>query len=462
MQSNNTLTLNKMDYKMDNNLNNNLNNLDNDVDNESNDQENAASRLPTLIRAIGAVALGIAMYTFLMKGWQQGDDLSRYLMMLAHTVILVGAGLLSGHWLHESKGARLLVMMALASIPANFAILGGFIFSQVQPDAVQDYPRYITWAMDSLPAALGVAALALAVLMPVAKLGFSVLARSLSTPLSALFIASNTVLLLPLRDAHWVSGIALLLAAATLFFNQKLHSRYTASKTYECMIAMTLLFLPLGVLLGRSVWLYHSSFFIAFSCVICTYGVLRRLSSALPEMHTMRGLLDTLAAIPALGISFVCSTFTNYSDAISQPVALPLGMMLSAAMLLDISHRATVGKTCYRVLSALIFSAYFFINLLTFDTLISAQLCLAGGVIMLYMGQAHQYRSVFIAGVIMVITGLIYNLLQVYHSFNLGGWVTLAGLGITLIILASWIETKGKTLKPYLANWKDSYLAWDY
>ena len=107
-------------------------------------------------------------------------------------------------------------------------------------------------------------------------------------------------------------------------------------------------------------------------------------------------------------------------------------------------------------------SAYFFINLLTFDTRISPQLCLAVGVIMLYIGQAHQYRSVFIAGVIMVITGLIYNLLQVYHSFNLGGWVTLAGLGITLIILASWIETKGKSLKPYLANGKDSYLAWDY
>jgi TM2 domain-containing membrane protein YozV len=58
--------------------------------------------------------------------------------------------------------------------------------------------------------------------------------------------------------------------------------------------------------------------------------------------------------------------------------------------------------------------------------------------------------------------GLAYNLLQVYHSFNMGGWITLATLGIGLIVLASWIETRGDALKPALYRWKAQYKAWDY
>jgi len=58
-------------------------------------------KLPTLLRILGAAALIIAMYSFLAKGWQSGNDVFRYLLMLGHTGILAAIGLASGHWLKE-------------------------------------------------------------------------------------------------------------------------------------------------------------------------------------------------------------------------------------------------------------------------------------------------------------------------------------------------------------------------
>ena len=67
--------------------------------------------LPDLLRILGAGALIIAMYGFLVRGWQSGNDVSRYLMLLGHTGLLSVIGLASGHWLKEAKSARLLVTL---------------------------------------------------------------------------------------------------------------------------------------------------------------------------------------------------------------------------------------------------------------------------------------------------------------------------------------------------------------
>ncbi|HBD11786.1 MAG TPA: hypothetical protein DCZ13_06535, partial [Porticoccaceae bacterium] len=134
--------------------------------------------LPKILRGIGAGALVVAMYSFLVQGWQSGNDVFRYLLMLGHTGALAAIGLASGHWLQESKSARLLTTLALISIPANFAILGALIYSQSGSLLVGDYPSYVAWTTDSLRTALVTTGFAFLVLIPTIFLGFSILARS--------------------------------------------------------------------------------------------------------------------------------------------------------------------------------------------------------------------------------------------------------------------------------------------
>ena len=191
--------------------------------------------LPNLLRILGTAALLIAMYSFLVKGWQSGNDVFRYLLMLGHTGVLAAVGIASGHYLKESKGARLLLTLALVSVPANFAILGAFIFSQTAVVDVSHYPHYVAWSVDNLSTAIFTSGGALLALIPITLLGFTVLARSMSKQLSLLFLLSNAVLLLPIRDPHLVGLMVLGLTFISILFSHRASHENIAAKTHELL-----------------------------------------------------------------------------------------------------------------------------------------------------------------------------------------------------------------------------------
>ena len=133
-------------------------------------------------------------------------------MLLGHTGVLALLGLFSGHWLKESKGARLLLTLALVSVPVNFSVLGAFIFSQSPLLDPSIYPQYVAWSVDSLQTALLTTGGAALLLIPVTLIGFAVLSRSMSKKLTLLFLISNATLLLPVRDPQLVGLMVLVLS----------------------------------------------------------------------------------------------------------------------------------------------------------------------------------------------------------------------------------------------------------
>jgi hypothetical protein len=134
--------------------------------------------LPRMLRSIGAISLLAAISIFLLQGWESGNDVNRYLLLLGHTVGLAIIGFASGHWLGESKGARLLLIIALASVPANFAILGAFMYEQASLDAVNAvYPSVAHWKVNALSTAVMANVGGVLILAPVVWLGFMVLSR---------------------------------------------------------------------------------------------------------------------------------------------------------------------------------------------------------------------------------------------------------------------------------------------
>ena len=80
------------------------------------------------LRILGAAILLASMSLFLLQGWNEGNDIRRYLMLLAQTGLLTAAGFALSHGLKETKGARLFFGLALVSIPANFTILGALLY----------------------------------------------------------------------------------------------------------------------------------------------------------------------------------------------------------------------------------------------------------------------------------------------------------------------------------------------
>ena len=69
-----------------------------------------------------------------MQGWSEGNDIRRYLLLLAQTGLLGAAGFALSHLVRETNGARIFFGLALVSIPANFTILGALLYSVFQWD----------------------------------------------------------------------------------------------------------------------------------------------------------------------------------------------------------------------------------------------------------------------------------------------------------------------------------------
>jgi hypothetical protein len=418
------------------------------------------NRLPALLRVVGTGAVIVAMYSFLVRGWDSGNDVSRYLMMLAHTALLAGIGLASGYWLQEGKGARQLLTLALVSVPANFAILGAFIYSRTAPGGTGHYPHYVAWSVDSLPVALATAAAALVVLVPVTLLGFRVLARGMSRELAMLFLLSNLALLLPLRDPHGIGLLVAVLTGAVVWFSRSAADGQAVAGTREGITALGMQLLPLGVLLGRSLWLYAFDLFLATLVAATVFAVLRQCSLYLKPGSRVRALFDGVSLMPALAIAPLGIAALSVTGMLPDAWLLPAGALLSASLVYDIARRSERHPGFYRRLAVLVVLAGPITNLWLHGGLPAAAACLVPGGLIAVHGYRKQQLSLFAGGLVLVFAGLAQQFFELLRHFDLAGWAGLAVLGTLSIVFASVLESRGGRLRGRLALWREHLQAW--
>ncbi|UTW11345.1 hypothetical protein [Marinobacterium rhizophilum] len=416
-------------------------------------------RLPQLLRMAGATALLVATYSFLVQGWQDSNDLLRYAMLLGHSALLCALGLLSGHWLQEAKGARLLITLALASVPANFAILGAFIYADFGAVMASGYPQYALWQLGSKGSTLATVALGVLTLIPVMLLGFRTLARVLSTRLTILFLLSNALLLIPLRDPAQVLAFALPLAMLLLLNHEKTQQQHLAARTPDGLIARALLYLPLAVMAGRSLWLYDADAFLSTGSLLILFLAARQLSLLLPGQSILRGLLEVGSGLlpPMIGIGVVVLLERIIADSLM----LPTAGLVCAGLLYELSRRVQMAPALYRVLAMLSLGLSLLGNALLFGTLATSMLCLACGSALVLLGRHYQQLALFSTGLLLAALSLIYQLYQLLRVFDLGGWLSVAALGMLAILIASALESGGGRIRPRLLQLRQRFARWE-
>ncbi len=418
-----------------------------------------AAGLPNLLRWIGAGALIIAMYSFLMKGWHSDDDVQRYWFLLGHTVALALIGMACGRFLKEGKGARLLLGLALVSVPANFAILGGFILSNTPSSAGVFYPAYVAWSMESLSDALWLSAIAIALLLPVMWLGFVVLYRRMGRELAALFLVSNFMLLLPLREPMLVAGSVLFLSLAVLLLSQKISRHSIGAKTQEGRAALALQFLPLAVMAGRSVWLYHANELVFFALAVVSIVAVRQVRVNLVNGPKLRIGLELISFVLAV-VGGVATGALLMSLHLSDALSVLVAMLVMGALMYELSMRATWAAVLYRGAALLLVTVSACVNVFVFDSLGATVFLILIGILISVWAYKAQQLALLVVGVGVVVLGLGEQLLGFIQFFNFGGWVSLALMGTSAIVMASVLESRGAQIKPWwlaqkakLANW---------
>lgn len=417
--------------------------------------------LPKLLRSLGAAAVLFSLYSFLFKGWEGSSDLIRYSMLLGHTLLLTILALGSGYFFREGKGPRLLMMLSLVSVPVNFAILGAFIASGTALALSQQIPSYVYWTIDNLSTALITASVASLLLVPVVILAFRTLARSLSRPMTILFIATNLMLLIPIRDALFASLIPLAAAAITLLFSTKTARERTESKTLEGMMALLVLFLPAGIMLGRDLWLHHHSVGMIVAAGLMTFIVLRHIAEFVATMPIVRTICELLA----VAVSFVTGvavfgTVIDFQTSFS--IAAIAGAAVTSALIYEISLRRTYLSKFYKVIALAVMIFVAGSTLLLANGLSVSVLCSVIGVALIVLSHKIQERSMLMAGALLFVGGIAEPVFNMVVGFDFSYWPVLALGGVVAILLGSFIESRGAQLKHSISRHRNHYANWEF
>lgn len=240
------------------------------------DRESLFSRLEKIaslsqiVRGFGACAIIASMSLFMLQGWAEGNDITRYLKLLAQTGLLTGAGLVLSFLIKEFKGARVFFGLALISVVANFTILGSLTYSMFAMDMqLVSYPESMKWEVTQTALFMPVFLGALSLLSAVAYFGFSIFSRQIAKPLSIGFLGLSALLLVPVRAPLVAVGLAAVALWGALFLIRRLSKPKNVTgeaagstsrallMTKETKASLGILLLPGLIILARAVSFYN-------------------------------------------------------------------------------------------------------------------------------------------------------------------------------------------------------------
>lgn len=426
-----------------------------------------ALALPTLsglLRGLGGLVIVAAFVTFLFQGWQQGDALTRYVLLVGHTLALTLAGFAVGHLLHEGKGARLFIGLALVSVPVSFAFLGGLTYEHLTweqglttaaPNSWQTALWHTAVPQTSLAAGLALPlTLASVPLLGLAIwIGFLVMARRSARPLALSYLLANGALLIPVRDNTLVAAILLASALALAVGVVRLRRGDPSLATPEGVLARAVLLLPLLVMGGRSIWLYAPGDLFFTTLALIGYVGLRQVLGQTGDDVRWRVVVEWAAGtLAVVGAVFAFATVSDL-DLLSGRFALPIAGVILAVLLVDLSTQVRTGAAAYRNTAAATVAATLMLDLFSFGGTASALACLVGGIATLSYGFTARQRSVFAMGLVTALAGIAFAGYDAVSAFSLGGWAGLVVVGALAILTGSLIERKGEAILAAALRW---------
>ena len=404
-----------------------------------------------LLRLFGACAVIASMSLFLLNGWTEGNDIQRYLKLLAQTGLLTLAGFAMSYALKENKGARLFFALALISVVANFAILGALTYSILPLDnGLIDYPSMVTWTVVSATSFLPVFIGAVIALMVLARFSFSIFARKIATPLSINFLAMNALLLIPVRSSVLVSAIAVIGLWVSSLLVKRLSADEKIVFTRETKFALSLMFAPGLLIIARAVSLYSVDEVMLVLLSGLAYAFLRFSASKLSQSPIAKSLVEIM--LFCTGFVLALSVVTLLPRSVETIHGLVFSIV-SIGLTLDQMHRTSSAKWKQAILSIttlVLVGVNLTLALFEYDIfvqLISVVACAALFFIANRYATAKKPNKVSkLTSSLGVLASVGILIIHFVDMINLGNWMLIGLLGVSLIILGSLYERFGLSL----------------
>lgn len=403
-----------------------------------------------IFRITGAFAVLASMSLFLLNGWSEGNDINRYLKLLAQTGLLSSAGLLLSFVLKENKGARLFLALSLISIVANFTILGALTYSMFQLDEnLIQYPSIVTWEAVNPLAFWPVFAGAVVLLGLLTRFSLSIFARKIAAPLSISFLLMNALLLIPLRSSLAVSIIGTTAVALAFYAIKHFSQNKDFIMTTESKFALSLLFIPGFIIFARALSLYNVNSVLLLSMTGLVYSGLRVLIKNITNHSITFKFIEVFQYVIACIISALVAdllpySLNNFSIALFSGVLLALTYDQTTASKSAKWHQISTGMSTFLIASSTMVITLDYANpslqiicALTASTLFAY--------IAYFSPASAKSKTATSVSLLALTVTLGALLLRIIDLIQLGNWVFIGLIGGGLIIVGSLFERYGLT-----------------
>ncbi len=407
------------------------------------------------LRILGATVIVASMSVFLLQGWNDGNDIRRYLLLLAQTGLLAAAGFAMSHIVRETRGARSFFGLALVSIPANFTILGALLYSVFQWDGglTTTYPGYADWRIEDL-ASVGITiSAAMLVLVPVTMFCFAIMARHSAKTLSLHFLVLNALLLLPIRSSIAAGTIALLGVVYALPVISKLTRGDLAMKTGEGKFALATLLIPPGIILFRSMYFYQVDSLMVAMVAMALFLAARQASEFPDRNARMAVALEGLSWPLAMVIAFALTD--AFEPAIRSDFVAPVFVAAYGALALDLVRRTRNQALAQAIVTSisLAVALSFTLSAMFASSALGALFSAGAGVSLLLWGAAHRKVFTIIAGLVTLGAAVLFGFDAVLRLIVTSSWIELAVFGAAAIALGSVLDRHGVAVKLRITRW---------
>ncbi len=414
----------------------------------------ASSKIATLLRVCGSILIVFAAISFLLQGVEGIFEVYRYWVALAMIVILSGCGVLCAYLLKESKGARLFFALAGAFLAVQAtqlsAMLHGYIYGNVLLD---DQQFFAWWQFGSVSLFTIIINFLATVLIstPVVFTTFSLLARKQRKLLCTAFIITNLALLLPFRDAQLVPVLIVALLFYLRFINRQLSADSTM-RLFDGILARVIVWVPVLIMISRSM-LYPVSILLpvsllAYVSLWLLYDVKRATDSKrVVLVSEMLGVATALIAWLCLMIK--ASSFMQ-----------PMYMILPVALLLFfVSEYVQFNARLYRLIASLLTA--FICFQLDFIGYASSLVGIISGLLLMVAAIRYQEKLHIVTGLISFFSGLVFYMRYVMYFYHASPWLSAIALGLTVLLLASYIESREKQIVQKSRDYYAELKSWN-
>ncbi len=421
--------------------------------------ESALTRLPGIMRGVGAGAVIVAGALFMLQGIHSIGFMSRHWIFLGITTGLGILGLVLGTRLKETRGARTFLGLAVASLPVLFSQLGAMIHSLVATGKVTSMPDMFIVNSSSPSAVALTAAATLLVTIPLVGLGFMVLVRPRAWILTVTHFAANACILLPGRHPTQVGFIVLTMTVLVYLVDTAYLRSQPLLRTKEGLFSRLMLTAPALTILVRALFGDVTATFLGF--VLGAVGFAAFFVTGGTALKS--GVKHTIQGSGAGCMSIACMILTVAT--VEELLFLNLGMLFVAAipvagLLFFLSTQVdsrTVGRV-YRLLGAFgLFLTIATTQMFGAETWVSI-LSICSGALLIAIGLVFRQKSVFLFGVFGGGIGVVSATFSAV-TFNAASvWAIPAGLGVLILAGASVIEMRRNTIAHAIRKWNS---IWD-